>query len=148
MNAQREIKFRVWEKNPDGTWDCWPWGLEDDFDGFVDWDKSQKETDANNHCVEVVYRSIDDMIFEQYTGLKDKNDREIYEGDIIKSSGVPLGVGGDAYHDVYAVVVPDKSTGGFCADRGIYGMRQECDARHFWRCEVVGNIHQNKELLK
>lgn len=69
------------------------------------------------------------------TEIKDKNGREIYEGDIVKKSSGAIGQ-----------VVYLKATAGF----KLYNAGQifdifEADTRYL---EVIGNIHENPELLK
>lgn len=69
----------------------------------------------------------------QFTGLKDREGREIYEGDIVATRDEILEV-------LYAedgFYVFDHKTGGYgplIVQKG--------------RCEVIGNIHENPELLK
>lgn len=65
----REIKFRVWLDDKM----IYP---KSDFDSGVDMLISIK----GQHYVNGVYK---DVILQQYTGLKDKNEKEIYEGDIV-----------------------------------------------------------------
>lgn len=79
----------------------------------------------------------------QYTGLKDKSGVEIYEGDIIAFN---VGMEGDCVEQV------------FWSKDGAKFMHTFSDRpnKAFWQntnfldelCEVIGNIHENPELLK
>lgn len=76
----------------------------------------------------------------QFTGLCDRNGKEIYEGDIVEVTGTPY------YAKRGQVVFNGKEYGlldannGFCAD-----FVWEDWERFF---EVIGNIYENPELLK
>lgn len=79
----------------------------------------------------------DEIELMQSTGLKDKNGKEIFEGDIVKMSK-------DAYSEpTYYEVVRHRG--------GAYRLESKQHGCELWLrhtdCEVVGNIYENKELL-
>lgn len=115
----REIKFRAWV--PADHW------INKSGKGeyIYDWqDKTYVDSCGFNPCE-------DGIVIEQFTGRHDKNGREIYEGDILKMENQPHETGviefsGNGYwlKDEFANYIPSESM-----------------------CAVIGNIHENPELL-
>lgn len=71
----------------------------------------------------------------QCTGLKDKNGKLIYEGDILQQPQLPHKVVCEWYKD------------GFWLNGFMNGAKRELRNMHNWY-EVIGNIYENKELLE
>ena len=131
----REILFRG-KSTDTGAWVygyyCGPFG---DFDEHEICDIA----DPTCSRVDVVPETVG-----QYTGLKDKNGKRIFEGDILDVSGNPdavlLG-----YRNGRAIVRWDEDVSGFepfayyDSDCGLYICEKEC--------VVIGNIHDNPELI-
>ena len=85
-------------------------------------------------------RNGEDVILMQSTGLKDKNDKEIFEGDILDYKGRKALV---RWHGSYASF--------------IYRFVDELQNRNtewkplylaYMKCEIIGNIYENRELLE
>lgn len=78
----------------------------------------------------------------QYTGLLDKNGKEIYEGDIVSCE------------DKYGVVEYDPQQGGFIILFQPHNEKQKSECAYLASTypspikEIIGNIYQNPELLK
>ena len=95
------------------------------------------------HTDPFTLNSINIETIGQYTGLRDKNGKEIYEGDIIRS----FDSDGDAilHYIVWEEVCFVALYKGRC-------FRSKCSLRQDWLDEfdkeVIGNIHDNPELLK
>ena len=120
----REIKFRAWDNVNNQMLDVQELNFEDCFYGGYTTVRTTMYSD---------YFDIREMPIMQYTGLHDKNGKEIYEGDILKGTfyGFPI----PEYDYVFQIYWDEKEKG-FMAS---YFEPSEC--------EVIGNIYDNPELL-
>lgn len=115
----REIKFRAWHKTTNKM-------LQVGDDSGT--------TNPLDCCAYFVGRQP--VILMQYTGLKDKNGKEIYEGDIIKNEK-------DNYpHKIIYTI------GSFVGKQLRGKFKGYVDGLFFYRFEVIGNIYENPELLE
>jgi hypothetical protein len=124
----REIKFRAWNKEKNIM--CYD--NEDYSERYLDGIFSSNVSLINYWLAPD--RLDDTYVYMQFTGQKDKNGREIYEGDII-SGPFDFGPGG---FDVRSAVVR------FHPQRGTYQL-------NYWlieESEVIGNEFENPELLE
>jgi len=136
----REIKFRTWDEY------------------------NKKMIDADDTLVKCLDIGCQSM---QYTGLKDKNGKEIYEGDLLKATTEYLNKCGAKTYDnyretnyaLYEVFFHDNDCCdnhvGFQIDRRrSYGADGEIQFNPKLRpyyaknMEVIGNIYENPELLE
>ncbi len=117
----REIKFKFWDISREL--------MKGDFDGF-------NENMGINEMFEYL-QATKDYIVLQFTGLLDKNGKEIYEGDIVKKVyGSSTPIFAVAWHDERAMFIQHDGY-----NSALYEVAPEL-------MEVVGNIYQNSELLK
>ena len=125
---QRTIKFRGISKN-NNRW----------VYGFVSIDKNSAKMEGFPHYisrasgylpVEVVPKSVG-----QYTGLKDKNGVEIYEGDIL------------SYFGFEYEVIFEESAFGWSEDGQFYAFA-EMAIDEIEKTKIIGNIYENPKLAK
>lgn len=146
----RKIKFRAWDKEKCRWVREYDYQLEDQEDPAY-----EKEYDEDSGWLDGEVASdldlvngrltIDRYVWEQFTGIKDKNDKEIYEGDIVKFADLELAMkpAGVVCFSDGKFFVKDWEF-----DDGSYHIVDFYDYNIPYRdFEVIGNIHENPELL-
>lgn len=144
----RDIKFRCWDTENKEMLEVQELDYEDSYNG-----QPMIRTTMYSD-----YFDTEDMILMQYVGLKDKNGKEIYEGDIVTGIDYPFIDEGKQNYVGIVVFYDDTASFGYeyqCVrkdKRGISnGINNEFEANENLVCEdleVIGNIYDNPELLE
>lgn len=123
----REIKFRAWHKGKK---------IMGEVLGIDILHKEIFFSNEDADCYE--HTDFKDIELMQYTGLKDKNEKEIYEGDIVKLRA-NHGIGVVKYYDEWGAFVIEYIKPRPLAVLGINYYKENI--------EILGNIYENPELL-
>jgi uncharacterized phage protein (TIGR01671 family) len=110
---KKDIKFRAWDKE-NNAW-CNHY--------------------TNSDCMKFLHN--ENLIVEQFTGLNDKSNNNIFEGDIIKASDNKLMIVG--WSIKFASFTLDRKGWAF-----VHWFGESCNSDE---CVIVGNIHENNDLL-
>lgn len=124
----RDIRFRIWNENlKEMIKDIhicpqYGWLVMSDNDAIAERGRVSEE----------------DLIWMQYTGLKDKNNKEVYEGDIVMfdydwTKSTEIGV-----------VTWNNDNASF----QIKGHIPSSSMKHLKQMKIIGNIYQNKKILE
>ena len=114
----RDIKFRAWSSLDEKMYQCY---MKEDIQDYF------------NHN--------DGITLMQYTGLKDKNGVEIYEGDILNLWQT---ITDTPYIIKTSIVEFNVKFGGWYNSKDNHRLNIYPSSRY----EVIGNIHKNKHLIK
>lgn len=125
----REIKFRAWDKDN-----------KEMFEPVIPFGDSVYKTVVIDIKEDRSYLAkIKNAEIMQFTGLKDKNDKEIYEGDVVKCK-----MHNKTYENyVISWCSEDASFEALNVDKSNF-----IDATIWCKCEIIGNIHENPELAE
>ena len=131
----KEIKFRAWLKEDKKMVNVETMDFTDKSIQYL-----EKSEFINAYLLRRV--GFDDIELMQYIGLKDKNDKEIYEGDIVLVK--------PGWTSTWYKTIVKFKEGAFIAslidgEDYIYIFNRGFDSNDF---EIIGNIYKNKNLLE
>ena len=95
-----------------------------------------QDDDSDSEWANDLTEEFEGVVLMQYTGIKDKNGKEIYEGDIVSVTG-SKSVG------VYTTCIIKDGQGFKIKDNKTIIM----DYKEMFLCTIIGNIYENPELL-
>jgi uncharacterized phage protein (TIGR01671 family) len=136
-NMTREIKFRVWDKSDEIMEEV----------GAIDWADGKPITCNTKKNKFYQYQEPSDctgFVLMQYTGLKDRNGKEVWEGDIVRIKNGPsikileVSFASGAFGNIGRVTIEDS-----VSELGLLPLD-----RFVHNSEVIGNIYENPEFIK
>ena len=148
-----EIKFRAWDKKT----------LAMGFVHSINFETDKQLSEAGDVIIHFPtdnpaafiqkIRNIlrDEVVLLQFTGLHDKNGKEIFEGDILATSNSDESLEIDLWNKEdfgYTVVEWRNKFSGFTGTKWVWDNTNQPSVYAIEFCEVIGNIYENPELLK
>jgi uncharacterized phage protein (TIGR01671 family) len=130
----RQIKFRVWDTKTKKFLEFVP-----PIEYMLDHDEWSRR-DINDESSLLFPQNIAEtfggrLVWQQFTGLKDENEKEIYEGDIVEF----------CHEEKTKNLKVEFSEGYFGLNNG--NIKLALLAAYYHKCKVIGNILENPNLL-
>jgi len=129
----REIKFRAWDKKLNIMWEAISLTKLLRYLFLQQMPNATAYTEIKNHFEEVIWL--------ESTGLKDKNEKEIFEGDIVRADYTDRIKSFEGQSSIFVLEIKyDDFMGGYkpFVDEPFLQSK---------RMEIIGNIYENPELL-
>lgn len=111
---------------------------------------------SNGHINDIGFMKFEDIVLMQWTGLQDKNGKDIYEGDVVDFSLISsMMIEGGNYGRLGTIINKFSPIQFFIEDT--YSLSYDKfrnKVKTFWKMdsinelEVIGNIYENPELLE
>lgn len=128
-------KFRAWDADSKKYWNIENWYVEDEYVDLIEPNNSNADPNAKR-----TWKRESDMVIEQSTGLTDINDKDIYVGDIVKSSYKY------AQPKISQVIMEDGNS--YILGEDLATGNEMLVSDHINEIEVIGNVHENLDLLE
>ena len=143
----RDIKFRVWDIKNSAYFK-----FNEYVESFSVFDLVNDEACFFGDCITGRH---DEFILEQFTGLTDKNGKEIYEGDILNCHRFYFDGYSESEEEFNSMIEYNQNhcafmvIGGKCDDDDSFvHLLSDFLSSDPKGIEIIGNIHQNSDLLK
>lgn len=132
----RTLKFRVWDKQQHKFHTDKNWGISLDGANIIGFSSHDSWSDDRGYKIALT----ENLVVLQYTGVNDKNNKEVYDGDILRNE-----LNGNICFVRWAT---DMEYAGWSLARPGEPIGNLFINKIYQNLEVIGNIFENPELLK